>query len=111
MTDKEIIYYKTGRGREPFKIWLKSIKDKVMRARIVKRLERVSLGNYGDVKAIGAGVSELRLHFGPGYRVYLAEDGDRIVVLLTGGDKGSQSRDIEIAQEYWKDYLDAKEEA
>jgi putative addiction module killer protein len=69
-----------------------------------QRLFRVQQGNYGDVEPIGEGLSELRLFFGPGYRVYFGEDAGNIVVILCGGDKASQSRDIETAKDYWKEY-------
>ena len=104
MATKELIIYQTENGKEPFTRWRKSLKDKVTVARIDRRLDRVKEGYYGDHKAVGAGVYELRLFFGPGYRVYLAEEGDTVVLLLCGGDKGSQDRDIGMAQAYWQDY-------
>jgi len=70
-----------------------------------KRLFRVENGHYGDYKNLGDGSKELRFFFGAGYRVYLGEDGNTIVVLLSGGDKDSQQRDIEKAKAYWKEYL------
>jgi len=63
----------------------------------------VELGNLGDVGPVGGGVSELRFHFGPGYRIYFGQEGTQIIVLLLGGDKGSQTKDIRLAQEYWAD--------
>ena len=66
---------------------------------------RLESGHYGDCKPVGEGVIELRFFFGPGYRVYFGEDGDTIVVLLCGGDKGNQNSDIRQAQDYWKEYL------
>lgn len=74
------------------------------RAIIRKRLNRVRLGNLGNTRGLGSGVSELKIDFGPGYRVYYGEDGPKIVVLLVGGDKGSQDRDIEKAKAFWEDY-------
>jgi putative addiction module killer protein len=74
-------------------------------------LEYVAQGNYGDYKSVGEGVYELRFFFGKGYRVYFGEDGDTIVVLLQGGDKSSQSKDITKARAYWKDYQAAKKTA
>ena len=109
MASKDLIIYQAADGTEPFTRWRKRLKDKVTIARIDRRLERVSEGNYGDYKAVGEGVYELRLFFGPGYRVYFAEDGDQVVLLLCGGDKGSQSRDISAAQSYWQDYQRDKE--
>jgi putative addiction module killer protein len=72
------------------------------------RLNRIRLGNFGDCKSVGGGVVELRIDFGPGYRVYFGRDGRLVVVLLCGGDKRTQARDILRAREYWKEYLDAK---
>lgn len=102
---KTIIIYRDPNGNEPFHDWLHSLRDPTIRRRILSRLLRVEAGHYGDYKAVGEGVNELRLFFGPGYRIYFGEDGDRIVVLLSGGDKGSQSRDIQQAQRYWQEYL------
>lgn len=68
------------------------------------RLDRVSLGNFGDCRNVGEGVQELRVDYGPGYRVYFGQEGTTIVLLLCGGDKGTQTRDIQIAQVYWREY-------
>ena len=81
-----------------------SLRDKVMAARINARLTRVEQGNFGDAKSVGSGVMELRLAFGSGYRVYYGLDGEKLVVLLVGGDKSSQDKDIKLAHEYWSDY-------
>lgn len=82
----------------PFTVWLSGLKDTKGRERIAARILRISLtGHFGDHKEIGGGVSELRLHFGPGYRVYFCRRESEIVILLGGGDKGSQSRDIKAA--------------
>ena len=77
--------------------WIDNLRDLQRRARILVRVERLASGNPGDVKAISGGVSELRVHFGPGYRVYFSERGDDIVILLAGGDKRAQTRDIQTA--------------
>jgi len=83
----------------PFADWMVSLKDLKTRARIAERLRRVAIsGSLGDYKDIGDGVSELRFHFGPGYRVYFCRRGTEIVILLGGGDKGSQSRDVKTAK-------------
>jgi len=74
--------------------WLKGLKDPVSRAIIVRRIERVAAGNLGDVRAVGDGVSELRIDHGPGFRVYFVRRGEALIVLLCGGDKASQARDI-----------------
>ena len=80
-----------------FKQWLKKLKDETGRARIVSRINRLMEGLPGDVTPVGNGVSELRIHYGPGYRVYFHQQGDTIIVLLCGGDKGTQRRDIDTA--------------
>jgi len=89
-----------------FARWLAHLKDHQARMRIHARLDRVALGNFGDAEPIGEGLSELRIHHGPGYRLYCMQRGMRVVVMLCGGDKSSQARDIEqakrIAQE-WRD--------
>lgn len=82
-----------------FKQWLKKLKDETGKARIVSRINRLMEGLSGDVAPVGHGVSELRIHYGPGYRVYFYQQGDTVVVLLCGGDKGTQKRDLEIAHQ------------
>jgi putative addiction module killer protein len=77
-----------------FDTWLRDLRDRAARARILVRIDRLALGNAGDVKPVGEGVSELRIAYGPGYRVYFVRHGAIVVVLLCGGDKSSQSRDI-----------------
>jgi putative addiction module killer protein len=87
------------RQTDQFKNWRAALKDVVTRRRIGARIDRLSFGNFGDVKPVGDGVSELRLDFGPGYRVYFVRRGAALVILLCGGDKASQSRDIECAKD------------
>ena len=101
---REIRLYRTSAGAVPFTEWFESLRDATTRQRIDARLARVRLGNFGDCKAMSGGVSELRLGFGPGYRVYFGQDGQTIVVLLCGGDKSTQARDIKQAQKYWAQY-------
>jgi putative addiction module killer protein len=101
---KEVRVYETSDGRRPFDEWLDGLRDKSTIARIASRLNRVALGNMGDAKSVGGGVSELRLAFGPGFRIYFAQDGDKIILLLCGGDKGSQVGDIRTAKTYLEDY-------
>lgn len=101
---KEVIFYRTATGDEPFSDWLDRLRDPVTRRRILKRLFRVEQGNYGDYKSVGDGVFELRFFFGAGYRVYFGEDGNTIVVLLLGGDKRSQKRDVKQAKLFWEHY-------
>lgn len=86
-----------------FTKWLEKLNDSNAKARILLRLKRVSLGNFGDVCPIGGGVSELRIHYGPGYRIYFTAKGDTIVILLCGGDKSTQAKDIAKAQELAKE--------
>ncbi len=101
---KTVIIYRDSADNEPFTNWLNSLRDRTTRRRILQRLLRVESGHYGDYKPVGEGVNELRLFFGPGYRIYFGEDGDTLVILLCGGDKDSQNRDIEQAQGYWQEY-------
>lgn len=89
-------------GKAPFLGWLYSLHDKVAVYRIRARLDRVELGNFGKVKPVGNGISELKIDHGPGYRVYYAMSGKTVVLLLIGGDKSTQQKDIETAKAYWK---------
>jgi putative addiction module killer protein len=81
-----------------FDRWLSKLKDRRAVARILVRIDRLTLGNPGDVKSVGVGVSELKIDYGPGYRVYFAQRGQQLVLLLCGGDKSTQGRDINTAQ-------------
>jgi putative addiction module killer protein len=101
---KELRIYLTEDGRAPFTEWLTSLRDNRARAKIRVRLDRVSLGNIGDCHSVGEGVQELRVDYGPGYRVYFGQEGTTIVLLLCGGDKTTQTQDIETAQGYWMEY-------
>jgi putative addiction module killer protein len=87
------------RQTEAYAEWFASLRDQKARARIDVRIRRLSLGNPGDVKPIGSGVSELRIDYGPGYRVYFLQRGPMLIILLAGGDKGTQDRDIKKALE------------
>lgn len=84
---------------EIFDDWFSSLRDRHGKLRIQARIDRAELGNYGDCAPVGEGVSEMRIHVGPGYRVYFVEHGMEIVILLAGGDKSSQSKDIKTAHE------------
>ena len=86
------------RQTEVFAAWFAALRDEQARARINVRIKRLALGNPGDVRPVGAGVSELRVDYGPGYRVYFAQRGEAFVLLLCGGDKRTQDRDIRQAQ-------------
>lgn len=85
------------RKTEIFAKWLDGLPDVRARARILARIERLAAGNPGDIKTVGEGVSELRIDYGPGYRMYYKKDGRNVVILLAGGDKGSQAKDIKTA--------------
>lgn len=94
-------------GRSPFDQWFGRLDD-LAAARVTTSMTRLGTGNWSNVKGVGAGVFEVKIDFGPGYRVYFGKDGDRIVILLGGGTKKRQSRDIELAQEHWKQYKKRK---
>ena len=87
------------RQTELFARWLASLRDRRARMRITARIRRLSLGNFGDVKPVGGGISEMRVDYGPGYRVYFVQRGETLVILLAGGDKSTQGRDIARARE------------
>ncbi|MFA5595949.1 MAG: type II toxin-antitoxin system RelE/ParE family toxin [Pusillimonas sp.] len=87
---------------EAFSSWLAGLKDLRARAKIIIRSQQASQGSFGDVKPISDGVWEMRIHFGPGYRVYYAQEGRTVYLLLTGGNKSSQKRDIDAAVAMWK---------
>ena len=83
--------------------WFASLRDRLAKTRIDIRVRRLSLGNAGDVKPVGEGVSELRIDYGPGYRVYFVQQGIVLIVLLAGGDKSTQDRDIRVAKQLARD--------
>lgn len=87
------------RQTETFSKWLQDLRDRRAAAKIAARLARLELGNFGDAEPVGQGVTELRIHFGPGYRVYVVQRGEVLVVVLCGGDKSSQRRDISRAKD------------
>jgi putative addiction module killer protein len=89
----------TIRETEHFKTWIRGLSDRVTQAIINARIRRISAGNFGDSKPVGGGVSELRIDYGPGFRVYFTRWGEEIVILLCGGDKSTQGRDIETAKQ------------
>jgi putative addiction module killer protein len=84
-----------------FTEWVENLKDRNIRNRIVLRIRAASLGNFGDTKSVGSGVYEMRVHIGPGYRIYYAREGEVVYVLLSGGTKASQKQDIKNAQKMW----------
>lgn len=103
---KEIFIYETGSGRSPFEEWLDSLKNRKVRAIIRASLDRLGGGNAGQCEAVGDGVYELKIHFGPGYRVYFGVA--QIILLLCGGEKSTQKKDIEKARGYWKSHKEKK---
>lgn len=100
----QLLNYMREDGRVPLKEWMAGLADRQARARIAVRISRMAAGNFGDCKPISSGVWELRIDYGPGYRVYYARAGEELVVLLVGGDKRKQQSDIETALTYWKDW-------
>jgi len=101
---REIERYVTADGQIPFDNWFDSIRVSKTQTIISKRLDRVRMGNLGDYRSVGGGVFELRIDYGRGYCIYFGQVGTTIVVLLCGGDKSTQIKDIRQAQEYWRDY-------
>jgi putative addiction module killer protein len=91
------------RETEVFKRWMSSLRDSVAKARIAARVRQLAFGLMGDIGPIGEGVSELRVHVGPGYRIYVVKRGDLLIIVLCAGDKGSQARDIEKAKALARD--------
>lgn len=104
MPPKRLGIYRTPAGREPYREFLESIGDRRTAFKIEARVRRAALGNLGDHCGIGAGVIELRLHFGAGYRIYVGLEGQELIILLCGGDKSSQPEDIRRAIAFWADY-------
>lgn len=104
---KKVEFYKLSNGKEPVKEWLLSL-DKSTRVKIIKRLERIYDDNFGDYKQISSDLYELRFFFGKGYRIYYTIQEDIVVILLYGGDKSNQKKDIEIAKNYLKTIKDDK---
>lgn len=104
MAVNELYYYQTSAGERPFVDWLAGLADRQARTRIEARLARVAIGNLGDVETAGEGVMELRIDWGPGYRVYFSRLGQVVVLLLCGGDKRTQQKDIKRAKDYLEDY-------
>jgi putative addiction module killer protein len=100
---RSVLHYVVA-GNDLFADWLEGLVDIMARATILKRIDRVEEGNFGDHRSVGQGVWELRIHSGPGYRVYYGEDSGKIILLLCGGAKRSQTKDIRRAHKLWSDY-------
>ena len=103
----EIRYYMATDGRQPFAEWFADL-DPVARAKVTRAIARLEQGNVSNVKSVGEGVFEIRIDFGPGYRVYFGRDSHALAILLTGGTKKRQQRDIDAAHARWQDYKQAK---
>jgi putative addiction module killer protein len=101
---KELKRYITSEGKIPILEWLASLRDLRAKSKINQRLDRIQIGNLGDYKFVGDGVYELRIDYGGGYRIYFGQVGLVVILLLCGGDKSTQNRDIRRAKEYWRDY-------
>lgn len=100
---KQVKLYVTQDGRTPYVSWIRRL-DERTKNRIDARVTRLALGDFGKYRSVGNGVVELKLNFGPGYRVYLGQEGSSVIILLCGGDKSTQQADINKAHKYWKDY-------
>src|ERR1700721_2053525 len=100
---RRIVHYVTEDAKDPFAEWEQTLKGTPAQAKVSVRVDRAEDGNLGDHGAIGEGVWEMRIHWGPGPRIYYGEDGDKLV-LLNGGDKSTQDSDIATAKDYWRDY-------
>ena len=100
----EVLSYEDDQSDEPYAIWLTKLADRQAKARVLVRVSRMAGGNFGDCKPVAEGVWELRIDWGPGYRVYYAQSGKRLILLLTGGDKRKQQVDIDAAVGYWNDW-------
>ena len=96
--------YIDERGKSPYAQWLNGLRDIKATAKIMLQVDRMELNLFGDSKPIGDGLSELRIHYGPGYRVYYGKEGQHIYLLLCGGDKATQAKDIKKAKMYWQDH-------
>jgi putative addiction module killer protein len=100
----EVFQYETSAGKIPFLEWMRSLRDETVRIRLRVRISGMKFGQFGDHKSVGDGIFELRCHFGPGYRIYFAFQENKLIMLLCGGDKSTQVKDIQVAKKYWEDY-------
>ena len=105
---RHLEYFELSAGNYPFRDWLLGLKEASTRHRLEVRLRKLELGNPGHWRSVGLGVIELKEDFGPGYRLYVAEDGGVLVILLAGGTKATQAKDIKLAQGFWALYLAKK---
>lgn len=103
----EVREYVNETGKSPFGKWFSGL-NALAAVKVTTALERITQGNFSNAKPVGAGVSEYKIDFGPGYRIYFGKDGEMLLILLAGGSKKRQSADIEIAQAHWADYKKRK---
>ena len=96
--------YTDEQDRSPYAVWLASLRDVRARARVIMQVDRMELGLFGDSEPVGEGLSELKIHYGPGYRVYYGKESQDTYLLLCGGNKSTQSKDIKRAKTYWREY-------
>jgi putative addiction module killer protein len=101
---REIHYFQTNQGKSPYLAWFNGLRDGKTKSIVRVRVIRLETGNFGDCHPVGDGILELRIHFGPGLRIYFGVVNQQVVLLLCGGDKSSQARDIQKAKLYWADY-------
>jgi putative addiction module killer protein len=102
---REIRYYQMKTGKTPYLEFLRSLSEAKERMAVDARVYRAASGNFGDHSPVGGGLFEMRIHLGPGFRVYYGLDGDTVVVITSGGEKGTQRKDIQNAKAFWADYL------
>lgn len=102
VTEQTLILFRFADGRSPYEDWVSSLTDVRTKEMVYQRISRLRSGNFGDTKSVGEGVWELRIHYGPGFRVYFGKVGRTLVILLCGGDKSSQARDIWLARKLWR---------
>jgi len=107
--ERTVKYYQTRTGRQPFKHWRDDLSDKTTKSAIDARISRLRSGNFGKSEPIGEGASESKIDLGPGYRIYYGIDGPTIL-LLHGGDKSTQEKDIALAKQFWSDYQARKKQ-
>jgi putative addiction module killer protein len=106
--EREVRLYITEAGHSPFAHWFDHLRDALAQHRILARIARLRTGNAGDYKNLGGGVCEMRIDYGPGYRIYYGQQGSEIVILLIGGDKRTQTKDIENATRYWNEHKEKR---
>jgi putative addiction module killer protein len=108
VTARILEIYQDENGKTPFEVWFHSLKDRMARRKIRKRLDRAEEGNLGECNSVGEGVYEMKIDYGPGYRIYFGQEGPKLTILLCGGDKSTQQKDIKKAQTYWFNYSGRK---